>query len=271
MWPLICPWCDSLLNLCGSRFKLLYQYPVSMPDLEAWARSGPGDSCTLACFWTASALPKPDTVSQNWIGARLCFAQYDLGCLWKNATESESRKLVVGQLCSAITESDDSCTLACFQTRCTWPKPDQAIQIGSGIVLHNMIQAFFRKTDPKSDLAYMIWPDPGCMLAIMAITGHNQNASRLDLVCLLDRTCDLSLVWFPSKFVITYPDLDWLFKHSLNERKDQPTSGFDRSTVYCCSKVSSWRVSCEQHRLCPLSVWLLQVNCGKRGLYSMWC
>ena len=42
---------------------------------------------------------------------------------------------------------DDSCRPACFWTRCVWPKPDQAIQIGSGWVLHNMVQAFFGKTE----------------------------------------------------------------------------------------------------------------------------
>ena len=31
----------------------------------------------------------------------------------------------------------------------------------------------------------MIQPNSGCTLAIMAITGHNQNASGLDLACLL--------------------------------------------------------------------------------------
>ena len=32
---------------------------------EAEARSGPDDSCTLACFQTGSVWPKPDTISQN--------------------------------------------------------------------------------------------------------------------------------------------------------------------------------------------------------------
>ena len=35
----------------------------------------------------------------------------------------------------------------CFQTRCVWPSPDQATQIGSGSVSHNMIHAFFEKTE----------------------------------------------------------------------------------------------------------------------------
>ena len=45
--------------------------------------------------------PEPARV---WAG----FAQFDLGCLWKNATESESWKLVAGQLCSDRTGPDDS-------------------------------------------------------------------------------------------------------------------------------------------------------------------
>jgi len=42
---------------------------------------------------------------------------------------------------------DDSCILACLKTRCVWPNPDQAIQIRSGSVLHNMIHVFFEKTE----------------------------------------------------------------------------------------------------------------------------
>ena len=37
----------------------------------------------------------------------------------------------------------------------------------------------------KLDPTYTIQPDSGSMLAIMAITGRNQNASRSDLACLL--------------------------------------------------------------------------------------
>ena len=37
----------------------------------------------------------------------------------------------------------------------------------------------------KSDLAYTIRPDSGCTLAVMAITGRNQNASGSDPACLL--------------------------------------------------------------------------------------
>ena len=154
IWPLICPWFDSLLNLCGSRFKLLYQYPVSMPDLEAWARDGPEMGQMILAHRLASGL---HLLSQNltqsartdvepgWVLHNMIWA------VCGRTQLSESRKLVVGQLCSARTGADDSCTLACLQTRYIWPKPDQAIQIRSGTVLHNMIRAFYRKTDPKSD------------------------------------------------------------------------------------------------------------------------
>ena len=78
---------------------------------------------------------------------RAGFAQYYPGCLWKNGTECKSRELVAGWLrsCQKWTGPNDSCTLACFQTRCVWPDPDQAIQIGSGSVLHNIVDAFFEK------------------------------------------------------------------------------------------------------------------------------
>ena len=75
------------------------------------------------------------------------FAHYDARGLWKNATKSESRKLVVGQLHSVIPGPDDSCTPACFQTRCIWPKLDQAIQIRSRLVLNAMTKAFFGRME----------------------------------------------------------------------------------------------------------------------------
>ena len=57
-----------------------------------------------------------------------------------------------------------------FASRCIWPNPDQAIQIRSVSVLHNMIHAFFEKWSwngcRKSDLAYTIRPNSGCTLAV---------------------------------------------------------------------------------------------------------
>ena len=152
---------------------------------------------------------------------RAGFAHYDPGHLWKTAAESESGKLVAGRLRSARTGPDGSCTPACFQTRFVRPNLGQAIQIGSGPVLYNMIRLSleeririrFRKSDPaytirpnssctvavimaitdrnqnvsrKSDPAYMIRPNSSCTVAvIMAITDRNQNVSEWYPVCLL--------------------------------------------------------------------------------------
>ena len=134
------------------------------------AREGFNESCTLACFSTRSIWPNKTSHSlpeQNQIWAGI--SQYDLGHLWKNATESENGKLVAGQLHSARTVPGDSCTLACFQTRSVWPKPDQVIQIRSGPVLHNVIQVFFGKMElnqmQEVRSAYMIWPNSGCTVS----------------------------------------------------------------------------------------------------------
>ena len=117
-------------------------------SLKVLARSGLDDSSTPACFRTGSLQPKPDSQPEpNQI--RSGVAQYDLGRLWKNATESESGKLVVRRMHSARSRPNDSCTAACFWTRSVWPKPEEAIQIGSGPVLHNMIWAYFRRVKPN--------------------------------------------------------------------------------------------------------------------------
>ena len=122
-----------------------------MPDririgLEALARSRPSDSCIPACFQAESVWPDPDSQPEQ---NRVCagFAQYYSSRVWKNATESESGKLVAGRLHSARNGSVDSCRSVCLQTRCVRPKRDQAIQVGSGPVLHNTIRAFFGKTE----------------------------------------------------------------------------------------------------------------------------
>ena len=82
---------------------------------------------------------------------------------------------------------------SCFQTRWVWPNTDRAIQIGSRLVLHSMIYAFFEKTEQKRVrvvgsgiivLLYTIRTDYGCTLAVMATTGRNQNASGSDPACL---------------------------------------------------------------------------------------
>ena len=101
--------------------------------LEKLASSGPDDSFTLACFQTGSIWPIPGTVNQNQIGPGLVLNSMSQ-VVWKNATESESVKLVAGWLRSPRTGPDDFCTLAYFQTRSVWPKPDQAIQVGSRLI-----------------------------------------------------------------------------------------------------------------------------------------
>ena len=115
--------------------------------LEALARSRP-DSATLTCFQTKSIWSKHDTVSPNQDG----YAQYNLGQLWENATEFGSRKLLVGWLLSAKSIPGDSCALACFWTKCIWPKPDlgQFNPLWSGPSLEGQNRMGCR----KPDLAY---------------------------------------------------------------------------------------------------------------------
>ena len=74
---------------------------------EALARIGPDDSCTLASFRTGSVWPKPDTIRQNLIGPGLLLHILIRTRLRKNATESESGKLVAGRLHSVRTGPDD--------------------------------------------------------------------------------------------------------------------------------------------------------------------
>ena len=65
---------------------------------EALTRSELDDSGTAG---TLSMWPKADTVSQNQIGSGLLLHNTIPDRLWENATESESGKLVAGQLRSA--------------------------------------------------------------------------------------------------------------------------------------------------------------------------
>ena len=167
--------------------------------LKRRERSRPDDSSRPACFRIGSvwskiwhSRPEPSRI-------RACFAQYYPGRLWKNATESESGKLVPAGCVLSESWPDDSWTPACFQTGCIWPKPDKAIQIGSGPVLHNMIQAFFGQTELNlmrevGFCIYTIRPDTVCTLAVTAITGRNQNASGSDPACLLG--CTLTFFFF---------------------------------------------------------------------------
>ena len=114
-----------------------------MPDLiwlgsEALDRNGPDDSCTLSCFQTRFMWPKPDLVSQNRIRSGLFL--YNM--IWAACGRMQLSLFLE-------TRPDDSCTLACFQTRCVCPKLDKAVQLRSGSLLHNLIWAFFGKTEPS--------------------------------------------------------------------------------------------------------------------------
>ena len=176
-----------------------------MPDLiciqsglaqKHWPEAGQMTLTTKkrACFQTGSVWPKPDTVSQN---------QTDSSLVLHNVIQTicgrKQLNLKVGTWWQAGSVLPDTgpnnfCTLAFFRTRCIWPRPDQAIKIGSRSFLHNMVQAFFGKMEPNQiqeagSGIYAIWPNSCCNLAIMAITVRNQNASESDLACLLGGTC----------------------------------------------------------------------------------
>ena len=131
-----------LINICYHPVNMLDPIHIwsGLVQKWAWSFSLTGlllDQIHLAKTWCSQ--PEP-----NWIHAGL--AQHDLDYLWKNAFKSESGKLVGGQLHSSRIWPHDSWTLTCFLTRYVRPKADQAIQTGSGLVLHKMIWAFFGRT-----------------------------------------------------------------------------------------------------------------------------
>ena len=111
---------------------------------EALARSRPNDSCTLACFWTRSVWPN--------LTRQSCSDPGWFCTIWSELSVEECSHVWKWETCSgpsAWTRLNDSCTLTWFWTRCIWPKPDQAILIGSRPVLHNMPWAFFGRTEPS--------------------------------------------------------------------------------------------------------------------------
>ena len=66
-------------------------------------------------------------------------------------------------------------------TRLSRSDPGRFCTIWSRPSLENQNRIWWGKLDP----AYTIWPDSGCMLATMTITGRNQNASQSDLARIL--------------------------------------------------------------------------------------
>ena len=100
-----CP--DRLLNFCRDRIS--QNTTFSIPPISVFE---------VGYVW-----PKPNTVSQNQIGSGLVFPQYDPGpSVDERYTDPESGKVVAGRLRSARTRPDETCTPACFRTRCAFPK-----------------------------------------------------------------------------------------------------------------------------------------------------
>ena len=97
-----------LVQTSSAALLLLWTYPVL---LSKYAESD------LHLIWISS-----ETLARY--GPRLDLHNMVLAIMWRNTTESESGKLVRGQLHFARSRPDDSCILACFQTRCIRPNLD---------------------------------------------------------------------------------------------------------------------------------------------------
>ena len=168
---------DQILIRAGSAGK-------HWPEL-----SGPDDSCTPACFRTGSVWPKPDTISQNEIGSGLVLYNVIQDVCGRMQL---SLKMGNWQRAGCVlpgTGLDDSCKPACFRpdklgqtlTRTSRSDPGQFCTAW----LMPSLEKWNREGCWRLDPACTIPPDSGYMLAVMAITGCNQNASELDPPCLL--------------------------------------------------------------------------------------
>ena len=160
-------------------------HPVRI-SWEALARSGPDDSCTPACFRTGSVWPKTWHSQPDLNRIRAGFAKYYPECLWKNGTESESRKLAAGRLRPARNRARWFLRLGLLPDQIRLAKPwpghlDRFCTMWSMSSLEKWSWNGCGKLDP----AHTIRPDSGSMLAVMAITGRNQNPSGSDPACLL--------------------------------------------------------------------------------------
>ena len=162
---------------------------------EALARSRLVDPCTLPCFQTGSIWPKSDSQPDpnlTWAA----FIQYDPGHLWKNATESESRKLAVDRIHPARNLARWFLHTVLLLDRMrfakTWPGHADQIwvsfaQYGLGLLWENETALDVVCQIQHIYIIYTMRPDYGCMLAVMAITGQNQKASKSDLAYLLGK------------------------------------------------------------------------------------
>ena len=170
---------DKILCCVPSKHAGSNSHPIRIGS-EALAKNGPDDSCSLACFWIGSVWPKPDTLSQNQTGSGLVLHNM----IWATWGRTQPGLKVgrwflhTGLLQEQIQDVFDQNLTRPFRSDLSWvctvwsrPSLEKQNQIGCG----------------KSGLAFTIRPYSGCMLAIMAITGHNQNASKSDLTCLLGK------------------------------------------------------------------------------------
>ena len=157
------PWCQVLHRETNS-------HPVNMPD-PICSRSGsagkywPEAGRMILAHWLASG---PEPFGQNVTKSARTKADpgwFLRSIIWDVCGRTEpSLKVGNWQRPGCFlpeTGPDDSCTPACFQTRCVWPDPDQAIQIGSGSVLRDMIHAFFGKTVLQRMRSGRFWLNAG--------------------------------------------------------------------------------------------------------------
>ena len=156
--------------------------PINMPDPigirsglcgKHWPEAGRflhtgllPDRIRLAKTWHNR--PEPNRI-------RVGFAQDYPGRLWMNGTESKSRKLVARRMHHARNQSrwflHTSLVLDQMRLGTMWSMPSLEKRSWNGC--------------GKSDPAYTIRLDSGRTLAVMAITGRNQDASGSDPACLL--------------------------------------------------------------------------------------
>ena len=88
-------------------------------------------------------------VSQNQIGS---------GLVSYNLIRAVCGRTELGRLRTSRTWSSDSCTPACFRNRCAWPKPDRAIQIGSGTDALGQNLTGLSRSDPEQMRLAKTWP-----------------------------------------------------------------------------------------------------------------
>ena len=88
---------------------------------------------------------------------------------WKNVPINMPDQIRLGSEALARSGPDNCCTPALFRTGSVWPKPDTVShnQIGSGLVLHNVIRAVCRTEYKSRNLvagAVVFWQKPGPMI-----------------------------------------------------------------------------------------------------------